>query len=263
MQTKTSLIHSILAELQKLHIPAIRNTAIIGLAIYLLLTFVLTDPSFYGDYTQVMKMSYRIVGQSWTMLVLFAIIMGSLAVTAEYSHNTMRTTLLAIPNRYKAASAKFIAVALSSLGYFTLVMLLAALLAKVRLGNSLSYSSSDAASILVTLLVLVITTLMSTAFGYLLRSTAGTMAMMIFLFFIAEMVRVIPQKFFYETLPNWLPMALGERAIEVGLTVEDEVYFPGVVDPYFSSPWLALAILGGYLAIVIASALLVYRKRDA
>lgn len=264
MNTGTSTMYAIKSELLKLWIPAIRNTAIIGLVAYLLLIFVAANPNNYGDLpTGVRIFSYQFVTQSWSLLILFAAVVGTLAVTAEYSHNTMRSTLLAIPNRFKAAGAKFIAVALCALGYFAIIFSCSALLAKIRLGSAMAYRRGDLSAISVALIILIATTLLSTAFGYLLRSTAGSMAMIIFLFYILGIVQLIPRKFFMETLPHWLPMSLANRAMEVGKYGDGGDLLGPVTDPYFSSPWLALAIYCGYLLVAVIAALVVYRKRDA
>ncbi|MDP9806118.1 ABC-type transport system involved in multi-copper enzyme maturation permease subunit [Trueperella bonasi] len=97
--------------------------------------------------------------------------------------------------------------------------------------------------------------LVACGFGYLLRSTAGSIALVVGLVYMIDLLTLIPQTFFRETFAQLTPSSLMSTA-----TLNDfAIAHP---NPLFDRPWTALAILFGYALAVLLIGWLAYRKRD-
>ncbi|QRV01955.1 ABC transporter permease subunit [Arcanobacterium phocisimile] len=192
------------------------------------------------------------------LYLLLAIIIGTLAVTGEYASNTMRTTVLATPRRLVGLLAKVLAVALYTALATIAIITVAFLIIFIIAGGNSSLDGNDVL-ILVTLLGLnVLTAVMATGLGYILRSTAGGISMMIAFIFLLPLVTLIFAKFdtFRYYVPPNLPLVLMDTALQAnqGMPVSDDM----LVYP----PLVAFLIFGGYTLIVTVLGYLRYEKSD-
>lgn len=239
---------SLVSEVKKLNSRAIMITIVIGLVFQLGTSYLVTSPDWIEG------SGYEVVTFGAQFIALYMIIFGTLAVTTEYSHNTMRTTALADPNRTRAFASKLTAVALLS-GIFLIAMLIVAwFIATIQI-DSFDPFNEGIKPYAAMIAFLILVALMSASFGYILRSTAGTIALMTVLMFLADLFVLLPVEFFQKTYSQLTPYALLTKAI----SGSNPAFTESVL---FESQWIALAIFAGYTLVVVISGWVLYRKRD-
>lgn len=239
---------SLRSELMKLNTRAIKITILIGITLQALLTLIIANSEYWD------RPDYAMITISAQNSRLFAAIIGVLAVTAEYSHNTMRTTALADPRRSRAYLAKVGAVAIVVVAYAVIAVALGWLVATFKRNNFDAFTAgvTPYAGTVGSILAI---GLLACGFGYILRSTAGSIALVVGLVYMIDLLTLIPQKFFRETFAQLTPSSLRSKA-----TLND--FAIARPNPLFESSWTALAILFGYALAVLLIGWLAYRKRD-
>lgn len=240
---------SFVSELKKLNLRAIFITILVGVLFQVATTLLMSNPEWSdGAGSEMLTFGSQFIS-------LYTIIFGTLAVTTEYSHNTMRTTALADPNRTRSFAAKLSAVALLSIIFVIVLLAIAWLIATIRL-NEFHPMDQGIWPYFAMVAFLTLVGLMSSGFGYILRSTAGTITLMAALMFIADLFSLLPIDFFREVYAQLTPYALMSKAIIGFDMVED----PSLV--LYEEQWIALAIFAGYTLVVALIGWFLYRKRD-
>lgn len=187
---------------------------------------------------------------------IFAMVLGALAVTGEYASNTMRTTIVSQTSRMRAFTSKIAAVTIV-MGIATAVII-AVLVAVTLLAGGLSWNGGDGnlRALLLFWLACVLTALMITGAGYILRSTAGSIVTGVMVLFVSEMLRLVPVKFFRETLPKFLPSGATS-----GMTVSDTANPTQTID--YLSPGTATLVWLVYVSVFVILGAIRYQKSDA
>ena len=192
--------------------------------------------------------------------MLLAGIIGSIAVTGEYSTGMIRSTLAANPVRGAALAAKAVVIAafllIASLVIFTVA---AFVVTAVGAPNDMviDWSNPDASTlpILAASLAMAVFALIGVGFGYILRSGAGAIAATVGLLFVLPIVASMfsfggeSWKWITE-LANYLPMVAAQSAI-----------LPGE-GAALDTP-VAYLTLAGWVAASMIGAWAVLRTRDA
>lgn len=187
---------------------------------------------------------------------IFAMVFGTLAVTGEYASNTMRTTIVSQTSRMRAFTSKIAAVTIV-MGIATAVII-AVLVVVTLLAGGLSWNGGDGnlRALLLFWLACVLTALMITGAGYILRSTAGSIVTGVMVLFVLDMLRLIPVKFFQETLPKFLPSGATS-----GMTVSDTANPTQTID--YLSPGTATLVWLVYVSVFVILGAIRYQKSDA
>lgn len=187
---------------------------------------------------------------------IFAMVLGALAVTGEYASNTMRTTIVSQTSRRRAFTSKIAAVTII-MGIAT-AAIIAVLVAVTLLVGGLSWNGGDGnlRALILFWLAGVLTALMITGAGYILRSTAGSIVTGVMVLFVSEMLRLVPVNFFRETLPKFLP-----SGVTSGMTVSDTAN-PTQTTNYLSPGTAALVWLA-YVSVFIVLGAIRYKRSDA
>lgn len=245
---RVTFLRSVMSELKKFQLRSFILTGALAIIIYTVLIFFVTN----SDYFTAVEVD--IITPGWAFLALFFVIIGALSVTHEYSHNTMRTTVLATPNRPVAYLAKTTALTLVASLIAVTTTATSVLIAAMRLGDALEFSGPSIRSIAVFAVLQVLIALMTMGFGYIFRSTAVSIALMVFLLYIIDITSLIPMDLFREVLPKFYPNSLGSEALE-----SPEAFFIG--NP-IGDPNLALLILVGYTVVALAAGLIRFHRRD-
>ncbi len=201
------------------------------------------------------------IGLGYTFAQVVVAVLGTLAITGEYSTGMIRSSLAAVPRRVPVLLAKALIVA--GLGFILGV-----------LGVALSYAASypllgaDAADLSDpqvqrifwgTGLYLAAIALLGLGVGALLRHTAGaittTLGVLLMLSTLVQLL-MIASPWFTRIYP-YLPSTAGERIAtpEVGSSVAGA--------PVALDPWLGFAVLLSYVALVMSSAAVLLWRRDA
>jgi ABC-type transport system involved in multi-copper enzyme maturation permease subunit len=180
--------------------------------------------------------------------------LGAIAVTSEYASGTIKVSLAAVPRRAQLVIGKAIALAA-----VTLTVMLAAVLATFFVAQailstadmSLSLTAPGVARVLVgSSLYLTGVTLFAAGFGWLLRSTAGALAVLFGILAVLPVIGLLlPQPVGAAVLP-YLPGNAGTAVMQ--LTPGGQL-----------GPWAGLAVFSGYVLVTLAGATVALGRRDA
>jgi ABC-2 type transport system permease protein len=204
------------------------------------------------DPTQASVVGLALLGQ------LVIIVLGTLAITSEYSTGMIRTSLTVMPRRgvlYGAKAAVLTAVALviafpTSFASFFIGQ---ALLTSTHVSATLSQPDVVRA-VTGAALYVVLCGLFAFGLGAILRSTAGAItAAYGLLFLVPQLAKALPSAW-YADLDRWLPGGDVVNAITGTQNVNN---------PNLFSAWGEFAVFGAYTLILLALGAVLFRKRDA
>ena len=192
--------------------------------------------------------------QGYALAQLLIGVLGALFISGEYGTGMIRTSLVAAPGRVPVLMAKLVvfgAVALVTMVVSSLVAFLAgeAVLSTYGMGFSLG----DPTALRVTLgtgLYLTLFGLIGSAFGWLVRHTAGAISALLGLFLIAPAI-------FGNLLGNW------GKDIAKFLPSGGESFIHSYTAPDTLSPWAALAVTVTWVVVLTGIAAIQLRRRDA
>ena len=182
--------------------------------------------------------------------------LGVLFVSGEYSTGMIRSTLVAVPRRLPVLWAKlvvFVTITAVSMITVSIVAFVSAqaLLSHYRTGFSLS-DPGVLRVVIGTGVYLTLVGMIGAALGWIVRSTPGALVTYF------AIVLVLPL-LFGDALGNWgkevaqfLP---GQAGASFSTSIPDS--------SYSLSPWVGLLVLAGWVAVALAIAAGVLRRRDA
>lgn len=241
------------AELKKLTLRSMLITAALAIVLYNVILWFVADPTWNNgvDFGQI------IVGGR-NFQAIFMIVIGALAVTNEYSANTMRTTSLANPRRLRAFCAKVLAVFTFSWATLVVSTAVSSIIVAIRLGD-VSLTGDDVRILLFYTLVLALFAVFTTGLGYLIRSTAGTIVVSFIITNMLDILMLIPVEFFRETFPQLTPSSVASKAI-----LGPDYILSGFGDahPIVTSYGIAWGIFLGYVIVALVVGAIRYTKSD-
>jgi ABC-2 type transport system permease protein len=186
-------------------------------------------------------------------------VLGVLVISSEYGTGMIRTTLTTNPHRGVMIAAKgvvFTGVALvaSLVTAFTSFFVGQALMSSHHIGTSIS-SPGVLRAVIGGALFLTACGVLAFGLGLMLRhSAAGIGAMVGLLFVVTILVNFLPQSW-QNDVDKWIPALAGGQLWMV------QPQPPGST-PMFG-PWPSFAVLCGWAALAVVSAVFLFRKRDA
>jgi ABC-2 type transport system permease protein len=190
---------------------------------------------------------------------LVIIVLGTLAITSEYSTGMIRTSLTVMPRRGVLYGAKAMVFAAAALVVavptgFACFFIGQALLAPTHVTATLSQPGAARAVIAAGLYV-ALCGLFALGLGAILRSTAGAMTTSYgVLFLLPELAKALPSAW-YVDIERWLPS--GDVLNTITGTQSANL------NPNMFSAWGELAVFGGYTAVVLILGGVLFRNRDA
>jgi len=184
-----------------------------------------------------------------------AVVLGTIAVTNEYSSGLIRSTVAATPSRGTIMVAKSVVVASVLFVVGTITAFLGYGLAWLALDNvGVSVSLSDDGhlrSMFGSGLFLAVLGLFSLAFGFIVRHTAAAISLLFALtFVVGQMAMLLPG-----TWGEWVMKLSPGNA---GAAVSTPVSF----NPYLLEPWTAFAVFCAEAALLMALAYALFKRRD-
>ncbi|WP_448640907.1 hypothetical protein [Geodermatophilus sp. URMC 63] len=187
-------------------------------------------------------------GVSFTQLLIAAL--GVVLVSSEYGSDLIRSTFTAVPSRLPVLAGKAAVAAVATFAA-TLAAVLAAFIAAkaVLAGVDVSISLSEPGvprAIVGSALVLAVSAVLGTAFGWLVRSTAGALAAVFGFLFVLPLVGLLAP-----SITPYVPSNAGMAILQTGPAT-------GPV-----SPWLGWGLFTTYTAAVLVAAAVLLRRRDA
>lgn len=194
---------------------------------------------------------------TWGMMVaqITAVVLGALVVTTEYGTGMIRTTFAAVPARGRVLAAKAVLVAV----VFFVVGTGTALVGYAggnyfldREGIGMALEGDVLRSMYGSGLYLAGIGIFTLAVGFLLRHTAGTISVVLALMLIlGNMVNLVPG-----AVGEWLTKLMPGNA---GSAVSTPVAF----NPNLLDPWPGFGVFLVEIAVLLAAAYVVVRRRDA
>lgn len=186
-------------------------------------------------------------------------VLGVLVISSEYSTGMIRTTLTTNPHRGVMIAAKgvvFTVVALvtSLVTSFVAFFVGQALMSSDHISTTIG-SPNVLRAVIGGALFLTVCGVLAFGLGLLIRHSAGGIGAVVGLLFVVTiLVNFLPQSW-QNHVNEWIPaLAGGQLWMTVGQP-------PGNT-PMFG-PWTSFAVLCGYAAIVMAAAVILFRRRDA
>lgn len=245
---RNTFFRSFRTEMRKLALRSLFVTAAIGLLLHSGLILLVTSVVDEGN------VGATFVTPGWTLITLFVISISTLAVTSEYSSNTIRTSVLADPSRLRFYSAKLLAVAVIAFVFIAATFGIALLEATLRV-DGFAPLNDGAWPIFAYVALSVLIAVITAAFGFILRSTAGTIVLMVVLIYMLDLLALIPLDFFRDVVTQLTPTSL----INLALAPADAPIPP---DSLVSSPTMAAAIMLLYAVIIAIAGAFSFTKRD-
>jgi ABC-2 type transport system permease protein len=236
---------------------SVRSTlwALLGTAaamVSLAAVFPATGPSAPSDPT-----AYGLSG--FFQAQLGAAVLGALAITGEYATGSIRATLAATPQRITLLSAKTIVVAATTMVVGIASAFLAFFVAAhVFAGKGVSVALSDPGALRTVIgagLYLAILAVLSLALGALIRSSVGTIAVVVGLMLVLPGIAT--------ALPDsWQTAVVPYLPAEAGQAIIGQTRF-APAGPDLLAPWTGLAILCAYAAVALAAAAIALTRRNS
>ncbi|MFC4150456.1 ABC transporter permease [Micromonospora mangrovi] len=179
--------------------------------------------------------------------------LGVLLVTGEYSTGMIRSSLAAVPRRWPVLAGKVAVLAGVSLAVLVPTVLLTFLGGQAVLGDKGISLGDDGVlrAVLGTAGYLTGVGVLGMALGALLRNTAGALTSVVALLLVVPgVVSLLPESW-SDTIAPYLPSNAGQAFMSVSS------------NPDLLSPGAGLAVLVGWLVVLLGAATLTLRRRDA
>jgi ABC-2 type transport system permease protein len=198
-------------------------------------------------------------------LALLAVaVLGVLVITGEYTTGMVRSTLTAVPRRLPALWAKALVLAATAAVTAAGATALSWAVSLPTLNAhdaAIDFGDPQTQRILVGgVLYLVTISLLAFAIGAILRVSAGALATVLGLLLVVEnLFRAIPADFFRNVSP-FLPATAGHQITATRATIEQAraTSSAPVLDP-----WLGYGVMFLWVAVLLAVAAVLLRRRDA
>lgn len=188
----------------------------------------------------------------WAMAVL-----GAMSITGEYGSGMVRTSLAAVPRRGRFLVAKAAVLTGVVLVVGEVIAFGSFLLGQAVLGAGVPHASlSDGATLRAVVgagLYLTAIGLLSTGLGFLVRSTAAAIAIVVGVLFVFPIVFAAIPVSWLKTVDKWWPTQAGQQIYsQVGGHASDVL-----------GPWAGFGVLCAFVAVVLALGYTVLRSRNA
>ncbi|MFI5674675.1 ABC transporter permease [Streptomyces cellulosae] len=186
------------------------------------------------------------------------LVLGALSMGAEYGTGTIRTTLMAMPTRWRALAAKATALSLATAAAGAVGILLSLATARLILpANGFEAPSlTDAPTLRAatgSVLVLTLVALLGLALATLLRDTAAALTLGLGVLYVVPLLaHLVASPVWQHRLERWAPMP---AALSVQATRD--------LDRLPIGPWPGLGVLAAYAGVLCVGGAVALSTRDA
>ena len=183
-------------------------------------------------------------------------VLGVLAMTGEYSSGTIRSTLVAVPNRPLALAAKAAVFGVLALAAGEAAAFIAFFAGGAALPAAIPAPTLGQPGVLRAVVLggagYCLIGLLGVGFGAVVRHTPAAIAMLVGgVYVVAQLVAGLAN-----WMMAWLPIAIVANSLSVTRPVGDGQL-------RFLSPWAGLGVLGLYAAVSLAAGAFLLARRDA
>ncbi|MEV0482770.1 ABC transporter permease [Streptomyces sp. NPDC050508] len=179
------------------------------------------------------------------------LVLGALSMGAEYATGTIRTTLTAMPGRWRVLASKAAALSLLTAVAGALAVLPTLALARLILPTPTDGATLRAAA--GSVLILVLVTLLGLSLATLLRDTGGAITLGLGLLYVVPVLsHLFNSPTWQHRLQRWAPMPAG---LSIQATTN--------LDRLAIAPWPGLGVLAAYAVGLLGVGGVWFRLRDA
>ncbi|WP_416966012.1 ABC transporter permease [Streptomyces sp. Agncl-13] len=179
------------------------------------------------------------------------LVLGVLSMGAEYGTGTIRTTLTAMPGRWRVLASKALALSLLTATAGAL-----AVLSSLGLGRLILPTPADGTTLRAaggSVLILVLVTLLGLSLATLLRDTGGAITLGLGVLYVVPILsRLVNSPTWQHRLQRWTPMP---AALSIQATKN--------LERLAIAPWPGLGVLAAYAVGLLAVGGAAFRLRDA
>lgn len=194
-------------------------------------------------------------------------VLAALAVTTEYRFGTIRTSLLAVPNRTTVLLAKTVLLAVIG-AVVGLVCAFGAFFLGETLANNpplpLALEGETWRVVAGHGAIFAISAIIAVAVGTLVRQSAGAITILIlWVVMIEQLITIIPTV--GENIGPYLPFTAGNRFVAQTVEIPGDLgqAMGNALGPQVLTPVQGLLVFAGYAVVLWIVALVVLRRRDA
>jgi ABC-2 type transport system permease protein len=183
-------------------------------------------------------------------------VLGVLVISGEYSTGMIRSSLMAVPRRLPVLWAKLAVFAAATFGLmlaasFVSFFAVQAIVSRRDVQHAIGDPHALRA-VVGTALFLTVLGALALGLGALVRSTAGGIAVFVFLLFVLPGVTGILPSSVADSINPYLPL-------NAGFAVTTSTF----ENSHHLAPWTGFALFGGYAAVVLVAAAVALVRRDA
>jgi ABC-2 type transport system permease protein len=244
---------------------SVRST-VLGVAVFVVLTVGLSVlittliRAHWDQMNPIDKLTFDPVSTSLggISLAQFAVgVIGSLFITAEYSSGGIRSTLTAVPRRWRVVAAKLLVLSGTMIVLSEIVCFAAFLIGQAVFSGMIPASTdtltngSDLRAVLLGGLYLTMLAALGLGLGLILRQSPATISTFTGLVLLVPLIIFFLPTSLQDTLTKYEPSALGRAMTS---TTQPALIF---------GPWTATWLLALYVAVVLGVGTLLFVRRDA
>ncbi len=205
-----------------------------------------------GGWKPVQVSSISLFFVQWAVAVL-----GATVVTGEYGSGMIRTSLAAVPRRGRFLVAKAVVLTAVVLVSGEAISFGAFLAGQAMFGSGVPHAALGQGGVLRSVvgagLYLTAVGLLSTGLGFLVRSTAAAMAVIVGLLFVFPLIFGAIPVSWLKQVDKWWPTQAGQQIYtQIGRHGSDVL-----------GPWAGFGIFCAFVAAVLVAGYLVLRSRNA
>lgn len=193
-------------------------------------------------------------------------VLGALVITGEYSSGQIRSTLAAVPRRTRVFAAKSLVIAIWSFLLGVTSLLLSWLVAAPFMGDEApSFSDTHIVGFIWgTGLAFAGIALLSLGMGYLVRSTAGAITVVVILLFIISIpLSLMAMKWHWAANVSSVMPSSVVQSVTDPFTVSGQTTWADTNPSLFLTHTQAVLIFGAWVLVPLIAGWFVFSKRDA
>lgn len=193
-------------------------------------------------------------------------VLGALVITGEYSSGQIRSTLAAVPRRTRVFAAKSLVIAIWSFLLGVISLLLSWLVAAPFMGDEApSFSNTHIVGFIWgTGLAFAGIALLSLGMGYLVRSTAGAITVVVILLFIISIpLSLMAMKWHWAANVSSVMPSSVVQSVTDPFTVSGQTTWADTNPSLFLTHTQAVLIFGAWVLVPLIAGWFVFSKRDA
>ena len=193
-------------------------------------------------------------------------VLGALVITGEYSSGQIRSTLAAVPRRTRVFAAKSLVIAIWSFLLGVISLLLSWLVAAPFMGDEApSFSDTHIVGFIWgTGLAFAGIALLSLGMGYLVRSTAGAITVVVVLLFIISIpLSLMAMKWHWAANVSSVMPSSVVQSVTDPFTVSGQTTWADTNPSLFLTHTQAVLIFGAWVLVPLIAGWFVFSKRDA